>query len=125
MSEIEGGCLCGAVRFLARGAPKRVGLCHCLKCRKHHGAAFYAAAVFEGTAVQITGTSQSYQGRHFCPTCGSSVFAVTGNETELHLGALDHPSQFTPEYELWISRRENWLSPCPDAAQYDINRLDD
>ena len=29
-----GGCPCGAVRIEAAGAPYRVGLCHCLDCRK-------------------------------------------------------------------------------------------
>ncbi|MGK7654598.1 GFA family protein [Roseovarius sp. B08] len=34
MDRVEGGCLCGAVRITAEGAPDRVGLCHCLDCRK-------------------------------------------------------------------------------------------
>ena len=44
MPSTTGGCLCGAVRLIATGAPDRVGLCHCLDCRKHHGALFFAAA---------------------------------------------------------------------------------
>ena len=46
MDRFTGGCLCGNVRIQASGRPYRVGLCHCLDCRKHHGALFYAAAVF-------------------------------------------------------------------------------
>ena len=38
--EVSGGCLCGNVRLTATGDPYRVGLCHCLDCRKHHGALF-------------------------------------------------------------------------------------
>jgi hypothetical protein len=83
----------------------RVGLCHCLDCHKHHGALFYAAAMFEAAAVTVTGETAQYEGRHFCPRCGSSVFARTGDEIELHLGALDTPDAFTPEYELWCVRR--------------------
>ena len=45
MDRFAGGCLCGDVRFVAAGRPYRVGLCHCLDCRKHHGALFYAGAV--------------------------------------------------------------------------------
>ncbi len=45
MTRFEGGCVCGAVRLVASGCPDRVGLCHCLDCRKHHGAVFFAAAV--------------------------------------------------------------------------------
>lgn len=108
-TEATGGCLCGAVRLVARGAPKRVGICHCLDCRKHHGALFYAAAVFDAAAVEVTGEVNAYEGRAFCPRCGSSVFARTGEEVEVHLGALDAPDMFTPEYELWCERREGWL----------------
>lgn len=104
------------VRVTARGAPDRVGLCHCLNCRKHHGAVFYAAAIFPRSAVSLEGDTSSYEGRHFCPTCGSSVFAVTGDEIELHLGALDAPDQFQPEYELWTQRREGWV-PVFDGIQ--------
>jgi hypothetical protein len=44
--EREGGCACGAVRYVAEGGPLRVGLCHCLTCRKRHGAPFNAFAAF-------------------------------------------------------------------------------
>jgi hypothetical protein len=41
-----GGCLCGSVRIVASGRPYRVGVCHCLDCRKHHGALFHGSAIF-------------------------------------------------------------------------------
>ena len=122
MDQITGGCLCGDVRFTAMGAPDRVGVCHCLDCQKHHGAPFYAAAIFPRAAVTVTGETWAYQGRHFCPTCGGSVFAVSGDETELHLGALDAPDQFTPTYECWVERRESWLPALPGAAQHPRDR---
>ena len=34
MDRYTGGCLCGDVRIVAAGRPYRVGLCHCLDCRK-------------------------------------------------------------------------------------------
>ena len=46
MEQVSGGCLCGKVRIVARGLPYRVGLCHCLDCRKHHGALFHASAIY-------------------------------------------------------------------------------
>lgn len=111
MERVTGGCLCGAVRIEARGAPDRIGLCHCLDCRKHHGALFYAAAIFPRGAVSVTGETGSYEGRHFCPRCGSSVLALSGEEAEVHLGTLDAPDVFVPDYELWTVRRESWLPP--------------
>ncbi len=114
----QGGCQCGALRFATSGDPIRVGICHCLDCRKHHGAAFYAAAIFAAPAVTITGHSQDYNGRHFCPQCGSSVYAVSGDEVELHLGSFDQPNLFVPTYECWTQHRENWLPPF-DATNAD------
>ncbi|SDI80546.1 GFA family protein [Alloyangia pacifica] len=122
METYDGGCLCGAVRIRAQGQPYRTGLCHCLDCRKHHGALFYAAAIFPEAAVIVTGETQSYRGRHFCPLCGSSVFAVDGDEVELHLGTLDAPGQLVPSYENWTVRREPWLPEFPLAHHYPGNR---
>ncbi len=111
MTGLSGGCLCGALRVSARGAPLRTGICHCLECRKHHGALFYAAAVFEADQVEIKGKYASYQGRCFCPRCGSSVFARSGDEIELHLGSLDQADHLVPDYQLWTRRRAAWLPP--------------
>lgn len=65
MERFTGGCLCGALRLEARGRPYRVGLCHCLDCRKHHGALFYASAIFPQAAVSIAGEARDYAGRFF------------------------------------------------------------
>lgn len=122
MKPITGGCLCGDIRIEAVGLPSRVGICHCLDCRKHHGALFYAAAIFPQRAVTIQGETRDYAGRFFCPRCGSSVFARTADEIEVHLGALDSPDQMTPTYESWTTRREAWLPEFPLARRYDHDR---
>jgi hypothetical protein len=120
--DFEGGCLCGNVRIAATGRPWRVGVCHCLDCRKIHGALFQAFAIFPEEAVTISGETREYAGRHFCPRCGSSVFARSGDEIEVHLGTLDAPDRLTPTYELWTVRRESWLPPFPIARHYERDR---
>ena len=119
MTQVTGGCLCGAVRITAKGQPLRVGLCHCLDCRKHHGALFHASAIFPDSAVAVTGDTHHFKGRHFCPRCGSSVFGRSGDEVEVNLGTLDAPDQFTPSYELWTIRREAWLPPFPVTDRFE------
>ena len=118
MEEVRGGCWCGKVRLVAKGKPYRVGLCHCMDCRKHHGALFDATAIFPKDAVAIEGETREYMGRHFCPICGSAVFSLSGDETEVNLGALDETDQFIPTYELFTSRRESWLPPFPLKHHY-------
>lgn len=122
MDQITGGCLCGGVRFTATGRPDRVGACHCFNCRKHHGAIFYAAAIYPEAAVTVEGEVGDYEGRCFCPRCGSSVFACSDGEVELHLGALDAPDQFEPSYEVWTERREGWLPAFPNTTLHPRNR---
>lgn len=122
MEEFTGGCLCGSVRIIASGRPYRVGVCHCLDCRKHHGALFHASAIFSEAAVIISGETRAYAGRHFCPQCGSSVFARTADEVEVHLGSLDAPDQLVPTYENWVIRREAWLPDFPLARHYPRDR---
>jgi hypothetical protein len=122
MDRFTGGCLCGDVRIVACGPPYRVGVCHCLDCRKHHGAIFHVSAIFPQAAVTIDGETRDYDGRFFCPRCGSSVFARNDDEIEVSVGSLDAPDQCTPTYENWIIRRESWLPPFPLTRRYDRNR---
>jgi hypothetical protein len=135
MDQYTAGCLCGDVRLVATGRPYRVGLCHCLDCRKHHGALFHASAIFPEEAVTIEGETREYSGpmscsvvprtpsaRHFCPRCGSSVFGRSGDEVEVSLGSLDATDQLMPTYELWTVRRESWLPPFPLKRSYERDR---
>jgi len=52
--QFEGGCLCGAVRFIATGQPKGVAWCHCQSCRKHSGASVSVFVAFDRTAYTVT-----------------------------------------------------------------------
>lgn len=125
MTHVTGSCRCGAVRLVAEGQPYRVGICHCMHCRKQHGAMFHASAIFPEAAVTVSGEVRDFNGRFFCPTCGSHVFGRSGDEVEVNLGALDAPDQFTPTYELWITRREGWLPEFPGLRRFAGNRDSD
>jgi hypothetical protein len=72
--------------------------------------------------VNVQGETRAYKGRHFCARCGSSVFAKSGDEVEVYLGAFDDPNQFAPTYENWTIRREKWLPPFPATRSYHRDR---
>jgi hypothetical protein len=72
--------------------------------------------------VSIEGETRDYAGRHFCPRCGSSVFARSADEVEVSLGSLDAPDQLKPTYELWTLRRESWLPAFALARRYERDR---
>jgi hypothetical protein len=115
-----GGCLCGAVRFEVRGEPSKVGICHCMECRKATGAVAMAYADWDAAHFTYSGTLKEFCGRSFCPECGTRVFHLyAGKGAEVLLGALDDgPGDLVPTREGWTIRREHWLTPVPGARQF-------
>jgi hypothetical protein len=110
--ELTGGCLCGAERYRVTGAPVRVGLCHCADCRKETGSAFLHYADWPRESFEVTGAYATWEGRSFCPACGSRLFHLSEYGAEICVGSLDAaPSGLVPEREIWIRRREGWLAP--------------
>jgi hypothetical protein len=117
-SEFIGGCLCGAVRFRAEGAPKDVGHCHCDMCRKATGAALSTYASFH--AAQVTFTkgaprmrrSSSFAQRGFCANCGSQLLYqgdATPEQTTLNVGCLDNPETVEPTAHIFVAEQISWL----------------
>src|SRR6266496_6266539 len=87
-----GGCLCGAVRYSVRGDPVHVRRCHCTNCRKESGSAFTVYAHWPVEAFEMSGEISSYDGRGFCPRCGSRVLDTTDRSDaliEIRIGSLD------------------------------------
>jgi hypothetical protein len=125
-----GGCACGQVRVEARGEPYRVGVCHCLTCRKAHGAPFNFYAVFPPEAVTVSGeviafASSENVRRYACASCGAQVYSTYGRADEVYVypGSFDEPGLFAPSYELWTIRREPWLPEFPSVVhRYERNR---
>ena len=85
MSFNQGGCLCGAIRYVTRAEPIRVTYCHCRFCQRATGSAYMVEPIFERTSFEIiSGVPATYaqasagSGKrvtiHFCATCGSKLF---------------------------------------------------
>jgi hypothetical protein len=117
-----GGCLCGAVRYSVRGDPVHVRRCHCADCRKESGSAFTVYAQWPVEAFEMSGEISSYDGRGFCPRCGSRLLdtADPGDTLiEIRIGSLDEaPFELKPQSEIWVKRRESWIPAVEGAAQH-------
>jgi hypothetical protein len=112
-----GGCICRGLTFRVTGDPLRVGIFHCMDCRKTSGAAF---AVLRSGPVRHLNKRRGAPGRSFCSTCGGRVASIREDEAEVMIGALNEgPTDLTPEYEIWTGRRESWLVPLSSATQFD------
>ena len=64
-------------RFELTGEPLKVGICHCMECRKATGAIYVTYADWPRSAFELLGEAREYRGRSFCPTCGSRVFHLS------------------------------------------------
>lgn len=123
MTAYPGQCLCGRVQLSARGEPLRVGICHCMDCRKESGSAFTFYAVWPAEHFEHSGDTAEFKGQHFCPHCGARLFSLDEQEAEIKLGILSQaPTPLLPSYELWVKRREPWLQAVPGAEQFEENR---
>lgn len=82
--------------------------------------------IWRRDAYDGKGEMSIYNGRSFCPKCGSHVVHLSENEAEVMIGSLDQvPSDLAPEYELWTPRREIWLHALPWASQFTGDRDQD
>ena len=120
--KLEGGCLCGAIRYEFTGDIARAGYCHCLDCRKSGGSLFHFAVMVPRDGLTIHGDPASFEKpsdagrkirRRFCAKCGSGVWnELEHRETQVVLkaGTLDHiPDALKPEYEVYASRKSAWI----------------
>lgn len=119
MTTLTGSCRCGNVRIAVRGAPVRTGIGHCTDCRQESGSAFTYFAVWPAREFESRGETREFDGRSFCPNCGSRLFSANDDEAEIKLGILKlAPTPLSPTYELWVTRREQWLRPVEGAEQF-------
>jgi len=128
-STMTGSCLCGALRFEARGEPLFQGFCQCLDCRKVSGGR-YAAIGMPTDAVTITGESRRYGKpgdsgkiiyRNFCPNCGTSVFdqgdGLPG-VTIINAALLDEPERFKPASVIYTRSALPWDHIDPSLPRF-------
>jgi hypothetical protein len=116
--ERRGRCLCGEVRFLARGEPKWIAHCHCESCRRATSAAFATYVGYPTAAVEWTGKAPSdYRSspgvtRRFCPRCGSPMSfegARWPGEIHLFLASFEEPASLAPQAHVYVEERLPWV----------------
>ena len=128
--KIEGGCLCGRVRYAGEADPIFVGLCHCTHCQKHTGSAFSGVVAVPTPALTVTGPLKSYvdrgdsgaaSRRSFCAECGSSVLDdadMMPDVTMVLVGSLDDPSWFRPQMEIYTDSAQSWVALGGDRPRF-------
>jgi hypothetical protein len=131
VSELMGGCLCGAIRYKIDQVFDAV-YCHCSMCRKSEGAPVVAWAIVktehfhlvQGATVDYASSEQGF--RCFCPTCGSSLFyrhqePDYSDYVEVTIGTLDDPEQVEPQAHLFVTSQLKWLKLQDSHPRYQDN----
>jgi hypothetical protein len=121
----EGGCLCGAVRFKAEGEPINVRICHCRNCQKAMGSPFFARALYDQSALTVTGDTGRYPSsdrieRVFCKKCGTRLFSWRrdGSAAGVALATFDDRNAFAPTEHIWVSEKIAWVGLDDGLPQY-------
>jgi hypothetical protein len=122
MPDINGSCLCGAVRYSTTAEPIFSGVCHCRNCQKGGGSAFGVVMAVPDASLSVTGVLTTFQSkgdsggtlhRRFCPTCGSPVTsgaAVMPGIVMISVGTLDDPSWLTPAVQIYCDSAQPWVN---------------
>jgi len=125
---LEGGCLCGAVRYRVTMAPLDSGYCHCRMCQKSSGGPVQASAEIPAAGFAIIkGEAKAYRSspralRHFCPTCGSQLTFRTDDDpsyVSVNTPSLDDPSALPPRVHIWRESRISWFETADDLPRHD------
>jgi hypothetical protein len=130
MTQLKGGCICGAVRYECHTAPIFSGNCHCSDCQKASGGGYSSSFFLPEAAVTITGDvkyhavkggSGNEVSRGFCPNCGSSLFgkpAVLAGLIGIRAGSLDDPSQYQPAMDIFTANAQPWVFLDPNLPKF-------
>ena len=127
---LEGGCLCGAVRYRAEAEPLIVGNCYCVDCRKASGTSHGThvgvpedSLTLEGdvTFYESTADSGNTVSRGFCPKCGSAIFSRNSGMPGIVMlrgSSLDDPNSITPQMNVYVSRAPEWANIDPSLPGF-------
>ena len=122
MPKIQGGCLCGAVRYSSDADPIVTAVCHCADCQRQTGTAFSIVIGVPADGFRVEGSPAGYTTtgedtqqpteRSFCSTCGSPLWSESGASPGVlyvKAGTLDDKSWVAPQAHVWTSRAQPWV----------------
>ena len=124
---INGGCLCGKLRYQSKFSSTEKGYCHCSICRKSTSAPVVAFTSFpiEGFSY-VKGKPSIYKSsekgqREFCYNCGTQIAhrRIHDPETvDVNSGTLDDLTLFNPDFHIYTEEQVPWLNIADNLPRY-------
>jgi hypothetical protein len=124
---LEGGCLCGNIRYRSTKPPVFVTHCHCQRCRRHSGALFASDVGLPLDGFTWVRGEPAYWrsstalDRGFCSICASAIsnrYIDDPSFLVIPVGSLDDPERVTPEFHIMTESRVSWLKIDDDLPRY-------
>jgi hypothetical protein len=123
-SPLQGGCLCGAVRFELTAPLLSAGYCHCTHCQRRTGTGSSANGrvpqhgfeLLQGEDHLRSFTPPQGQPKLFCARCGSALFSgnpLLDEQVAVRMGALDGDPGIHPTYRAFVASAAPW-EPIPE-----------
>ena len=120
---LQGGCLCGAVRFEITAPFLLAGYCHCAHCQRRTGTGSSANGRVSQAGFRLLQGQErlrSFQPeggvpKLFCETCGSALFSgdpLADRQVAVRLGTLDRDPGVRPQFRQFVDSAASW-EPLP------------
>jgi hypothetical protein len=116
--SVEGGCLCGQVRFELTAPPLGAGYCHCSRCQRRTGTASSASAQVDPDSVRWLRGEALIKGwsppdghvKHFCGECGAHLFSRSpdGSRMGIRMSAFDSDPGVRPSSRQFVAYAASW-----------------
>lgn len=133
MSELTGGCACGAVRYRLTSGPMFVNCCHCSDCQRQVGSAFVINAIIETDRIEVLSGEPTPtrmptdSGRvhdiYRCAACGTSLWSDYGGRPAirfLRATTLDDRGALAPDAHIFTRSKLAWVDLPAATPAFDI-----
>lgn len=121
--DLEGGCVCGAVRYRIAGEPLAYYACHCLNCQKQSGSAFALSMVVRVDQLEVErGAPATFECRlpggiesrgALCAVCVTRLWHESSAYPQIRSlrgGTLDDPRRHLPYGDVWTRSAQPWVA---------------
>lgn len=126
---MQGGCLCGEIRYEITGPVVDLGHCHCSMCRKAHGTGFATYGQVAKDDFRFTAGADRLRPypsspevvRSFCSRCGSNLtFAHSALSAAIFVaaGTLDDDPGVRPSHHIFVASKAPWVTIDDELPQH-------
>ena len=118
-NPLQGGCLCGAVRYEITAPFSTARYCHCTRCQRRTGTASSANGLVPSSGFRLLSGREAVRSfepptgvpKLFCSICGSALFSghpFSDEQVVVRLGTLDRDPGIRPQYRQFVDFAAPW-----------------